>query len=50
MGDFDLQPNNQHLSNFMETLDLYNVIKTKTCFKSTHGSCIDLILTNKTRS
>ena len=27
MGDFNLEPNNQHLRNFMESICVYNLIK-----------------------
>ena len=47
MGDFNLEPNNNHMKVFIEDLGLYNLVKTKTCFKSAQGSCIDLIITNK---
>ena len=35
------------LSSFIDSNDLFSMIKTPTCFKSTQGSCIDLMLTNK---
>ena len=31
----------------MDIYDLQNLVKDKTCFKSVQGTCIDLILTNK---
>ena len=34
------------ISQLMADHCLVNLIKTPTCFKSTHGTCIDLILTN----
>uniref|UniRef100_A0A7M5X3F0 Reverse transcriptase domain-containing protein n=1 Tax=Clytia hemisphaerica TaxID=252671 RepID=A0A7M5X3F0_9CNID len=34
------------MARFLELNDMSNVIKTKTCFKSEKGTCIDLILTN----
>ena len=46
MGDFNLQPSEVILTDFMENYELYSLVKVKTCFKSTQGSCIDLILTN----
>ena len=34
------------LASFMHSFKLYNLIKSKTCFKGS-GSCVDLILTNR---
>ena len=45
MGDFNLEPSNNHMKVFFEDLDPYNLMKNKTCFKSARG--IDLIITNK---
>ena len=45
-GDFNLEPTDPKLRNFLEFCELTNVMKSKTCFKSTRGTCIDLILTN----
>ena len=47
MGDFNLQPSEESMENFIETYDLYNLIKEPTCFKSNPAKCYDLILTNK---
>ena len=47
IGDLNLQPSEAILSDFMENYELRNLINTKTCFKSIQGTCIDLILTNK---
>ena len=46
MGDFNLQPEEEKMKDFMDMHDLYNMIKVNTCFKGL-GTCIDLILTNK---
>ena len=46
LGDFNLEPTDPKISNFLEINDMTNIIKSKTCFKSKSGSCIDLILTN----
>lgn len=47
MGDFNLEPDSDEMSEFMSAFDLSNLIKEKTCFKSaSNPSCIDLILTN----
>ena len=47
MGDFNLEPENQTLQNILNMHDLVNLMKDKTCWKSSSGSCIDLILTNR---
>ena len=43
-GDFNLEPTNPVMINFMDNQNFTNLIKNKTCFKGV-GSCIDLILT-----
>ena len=45
MGDFNMEPTESTLSNFLSS-NLSNLMKKNTCFKGT-GSCIDLILTNR---
>ena len=45
-GDFNLEPTNPVMMNFMISQNFINLIKNNTCFKGT-GSCIDLILTNR---
>ena len=40
-----MEPNNPILIPFMQSLNLFNIIKLNTCFKE-NGTCIDLILTN----
>ena len=47
IGDFNLDPQNKQIVAFMEKQLLHNHVNFKTCFKSTEGSCIDLILSNK---
>ena len=47
MGDFNMQTDNSNFRTFYEGHELYNLVKSKTCFKSNNGTCIDLILTNK---
>ena len=47
MGDFNMQTDNLNFRTFYESQELYNLVKSKTCFKSNNGTCIDLILTNK---
>ena len=41
-----MEPKNPKLASFMNSFNLYNLIKSNTCFKG-NGSCIDLILTNR---
>ena len=50
MGDFNEESSQTHMNNFMSNYNLYNLIKRPTCYKSSEGRCIDLILTNKNRS
>ena len=47
MGDFNMQTDNLNFRTFYESHELYNLVKSKTCFKSNNGTCIDLILTNQ---
>ena len=42
-GDFNLEPTNPVMINFMDSQNFTNLIKNNTCFKGV-GSCIDLIL------
>ena len=46
LGDFNLEPDDKDLSSLLQEHGLYNLIKQPTCFKSSNGRCIDLILTN----
>ena len=45
-GDFNLEPTNPVMINFMDSQNFTNLIKNNACFKGV-GSCIDLILTNR---
>ena len=45
LGDFNIKPNCAPLASFMQSFNLFNLIKTNACFKD-KDSCIDLILTN----
>jgi len=47
IGDFNTEPENTALNAFFQENMLNNHMKSKTCFKSTEGSCIDLILSNQ---
>ena len=46
LGDFNLEPDSPILISFMQSLKLFNIIKSNTCFKG-DGTCIDLILSNR---
>ena len=51
MGDFNSEPNESAISDFCEIYNTKNIIKEKTCFKNPENpTCIDLILTNRSRS
>ena len=47
MGDFNVEPQLPIMRSFLESQNLHNHMKEKTCWKSKTGSCIDLILSNK---
>eukprot|EP00111_Clytia_hemisphaerica_P006864 TCONS_00019845-protein len=46
LGDFNTEPSQTDLKQFMDRYNLSNLIQQKTCFKKPEGTCIDLILTN----
>ena len=46
-GDFNMDTTNNTLLSFIDSNCLFTMIRTPTCFKSTQGRCIDLMLTNK---
>ena len=50
IGDMNLEESNTNLQNLMNDYNLANLIRQNTCFKSSRGTCIDLILTNKNMS
>ena len=50
IGDMNLEPDSPEMSNFIESHSFFNHMKQKTCWKSSRGSCIDLILSNKKHS
>ena len=51
MGDFNTEPTESAMREFMNIYNLKNLIKGPTCYKNPDKtSCIDLILTNKSRS
>ena len=51
LGDFNVETKEKIISEFMNTDNLKNLAKQKTCFKNPEcPSCIDLILTNCPKS
>ena len=50
LWDFNMQSSNQILETFLDNNSFVNLIKSNTCFKSKAGSCINLILTNKSKN
>ena len=44
--DFNLEPSNPIIVSFMNNQNLFNLVKSNTCFKG-EGSCIDLMLTKR---
>ena len=46
LKDFSMEPNSPILISFIQSSNLFNIIKSTTCFKG-NGTCIDLILTNR---
>ena len=50
-GDFNAEPTDNAIEEFMKVYNLKNLVKGPTCFKNLEKpSCIDLILTNKIKS
>ena len=51
MGDFNCEMTEQAMQIFCDTYNFTNLIKSPTCFKNPkHPSCIDLMLTNMSKS
>ena len=50
LGDFNMEPINQVMATFMTDNDFINIIKSNTCFKTSTGTCTDLISINKHKS
>ena len=46
LGDFNLESSNPSIVLFMNNQNLFNLVKSNTCFKG-KGSCIDLILASR---
>ena len=50
-GDFNTEPSNKHMIDFLSDLEAVNLVKDPTCFKSvTNPTSIDVFLTNCPRS
>ena len=48
MGDFNSEPLEETMSNFMELCDAKNLVRVPTCYKNPENrSCIALFLTKK---
>ena len=47
LGDFNTEPTNQEMTAFISENDFINII---TSFKTSTGTCIDIILTNQPKS
>ena len=51
LGDFNSEPTETHMKEFIYNYDLKNLVKEPTCYKNPlNPSCIDLILTNRCMS
>ena len=51
LGDFNAEPSEKTMNDFLDIYSLKNLVKHPTCFKNPdRPSCIDLILTNKIKS
>ena len=51
LDDFNIEPEEKNMSNFLNTYHLKNIVKQRTCFKNPDRPiCISLILTNFSRS
>ena len=51
LGDFNVEPEEAKMTEFLNMYSLKNLVSQKTCFKNPENpSCIDLILTNCSRS
>ena len=46
-GDFNMEPSDKKMQEFIDKNNLYSLINTPTCFKSSSPRCIDLMLTNR---
>ena len=48
--DFNIEPADKKFNAFCESHEFHNLIKSKTCFRSSSGTCIDLIFTYQKHS
>ena len=46
-GNFNMEPTNQVMTTFMADNDFVNLVKSKTWFKTSTGTCIYIFLINK---
>ena len=46
LEDFNMEPSDSILKTFMQSHNLFNLLKSNTCFKG-RASCVELILTNR---
>ena len=47
MRDFNANESNPTMETFLNQHKRKNILKSKTCYKSQEGSCIDLIITSR---
>ena len=50
IGDFNVEPNEANMSDFLNIYNFKNLVKQKTRYKNPEKLCIDLIQTNCQRS
>ena len=50
LGNFDVEADDQTMKTFCDKHNLASLIKQPKCYNPSHPKCIDLILTNVTRS
>ena len=51
LGDFNTEPVNTYMNEFMNMYGLNNLVNEPTCYQNVNNpSCIDLILTNRSKS
>ena len=47
MGDFNANESNPAIETFLNKHKCKNIVKSKACYKSQEGSCIDLTITSR---
>ena len=50
LGDLNMEPTNQEMTTFMSDNNFINIIKSNKYFKTSTGTCIDLLLANKPKN